>query len=100
MRAEALKRALTFVLPSPVIQLLSKITNLFPQQTRRAITTDRLEFNNGRGDFDHAGVEIDRAARGQLKRFASARNHSPSHQTAGITKDFFRTASASINEKI
>ena len=100
MRAEALKRALTFVSPGPVIQLLSQIADLLPQQTRRAITTARLEFNNGRGDFDHAGVEINCAARGQLKRFAGARNHSPSHQTAGITKDFFWTPSASVNEKI
>ena len=100
MRAEALKRALTFVSPGPVIQLPSQIADLLPQQTRRAITTARLEFNNGRGDFDHAGVEINCAARGQLKRFAGARNHSPSHQSAGITKDFFWTPSASVNEKI
>src|SRR4249919_4124543 len=100
MCAEALKRALTLVSPGPVIQLLSQIADLLPQQTRRAITTARLEFNNGRGDFDHPGVEINCAACGQLKRFAGARNHSTSHQTAGITKDFFRTPSASINEKI
>ena len=62
MRAEALKRALTFVSPGPVIQLPSQIADLLPQQTRRAITTARLEFNNGRGDFDHAGVEINCAA--------------------------------------
>src|SRR4029077_3417016 len=100
MRAEALKRALTFMSPGPVIQLPSQIADLLPQQTRRAITTARLEFNNGRGDFDHAGVEINCAARGQLKRFAGARNHSPAHQAAGITKDLFWTPSASINEKI
>ena len=100
MRAEALKRALTFVSPGPVIQLLSQIADLFPQQTRRAIATTALEFNNGRGDFDHAGVEINCAARRQLKRFAGARNHSPSHQTARITKDFFWTPSAAVNEKI
>src|SRR6478752_1349214 len=100
MRAEALKRALTFVSPGPVIQLPSQIADLLPQQTRRLITTARLEFNDGRGDFDHSRVEINCAARGQLKRFAGARNHSPSHQTAGITKDFFWTLSASINKKI
>src|SRR6266581_7353650 len=100
MRAEALKRALTFVSAGPVIQLPSQIADLLPQQTRRAITTARLEFNYGRGDFDHAGVEINCAARGQLKRFAGTRNHSPSDQAAGITKDFFRTPSASINKKI
>src|SRR6266850_2392015 len=100
MRAEALKRALTVMSPGPVIELPSQIADLLPQQTRRAITTTRLEFNNGRGDFDHAGVEINCTARGQLKRFAGARNHSPSHQTAGITKDFFWAPSASINEKI
>ena len=100
MRAEALKRALTFVSPGPVIQLPSQIADLLPQQTRRAITTAALEFNNGCGDFDHAGVEINCTARGQLKRFAGARNHSASDQTAGITKDFFRTPSAAVNEKI
>src|SRR6266702_5588468 len=100
MRTEALKRALTFVSPGPVIQLPSQIADLLPQQARRAITTARLEFNNGRGDFDHAGVEINCAARGQLKRFAGTRNHSPSDQAAWITKDLFRTPSASINEKI
>src|ERR1700751_2551613 len=100
MRAEALKRALTFVSPGPVIQFPSQIADLLPQQPSRAITTSPLEFNNWRGDFDHAGVEINRAAGGQLKRSAGARNHSPSHQTAGITKDFFRTPSAAINEKI
>ena len=100
MRAEALKGALTFVSAGPVIQLLSQIADLLPQQTRRAITTTRLEFNNGRGHFDHTSVEINCAARGQLKRFAGPRNHSPAHQTAGITKDFFRTPSASINKKI
>src|SRR4029453_1751184 len=100
MRAEALKRALTFVSPGPVIQLPSQIADLLPQQTRRAITTARLEFNNGRGDFDHAGVEINCAPRGQLKRFARAGDHSASHQTTGITKDFFGTTSAAINEKI
>src|SRR5947207_14904356 len=100
MRAEALKPALTLVSPGPVIQLASQIADLLPQHTRRSITTAALEFNNGRGDFDHAGVEINCAARGQLKRFAGARNHSASHQMAGITKDFFRTPSASINEKI
>src|SRR4029077_20773583 len=100
MGAEALKRALTLVSPGPVIQLLSQIADLLPQQTRRAITTARLEFNNGCGNFDHPGVEINCAACGQLKRFAGARNHSSSHQTAGITKDLFWTPSASINEKI
>src|SRR4029077_8958927 len=100
MRAEALKRAQTFVSPGPVIQLPSEIADLLPQQTHRAITTAWLEFNYGRGDFDHTGVEINCAARGQLKRFAGARNHSASHQTAGITKDFFRTPSASINKEI
>ena len=100
MRAEALKRALTFVSSGPVIQLTSQIADLLPQQTRRAITTAALEFNNGCGDFDDASVEINCTARGQLKRFAGTRNHSPSDQTAGITKDFFRTPSASINEKI
>src|SRR6476659_7213883 len=100
MRTEALKRALTFVSPGPMIQFPSQIADLLPQQTRRAITAAWLEFNNGRGDFDHAGVEINCTARGQLKRFAGARNHSPSNQTAGITKHFFRTASVSINEKI
>src|SRR4030095_9354571 len=100
MRAEALKRALTFVSPSPVIQLPSQIAHLLPQQTRRAITAARLEFNNGCGDFDNASVEVNCAARGQLKRFAGARNHSSSHQTAGITKNFFRTPSAAVNEKI
>src|SRR6266480_7893200 len=100
MRAKTLQAALAAVSPGPVIQLPSQITDLLPHQTRRAITTARLEFNNGCGDFDHAGVEINCTARGQLKRFAGARNHSPSHQTAGITKDFFRTPSAAINEKI
>src|SRR3954470_15003177 len=100
MRAEALKRALRFVSRGPMIQLLSQIADLLPQQTRRPITTAWLEFNNGRGDFDHAGVEINCTARGQLKRFAGARNHPPSHQTAGITKNFFRTPPASIDEKI
>src|SRR6266481_2833435 len=100
MRAEALKGALTFVSPGPVIQLLSQIADLLPQQTRRAVTTARLEFNNGRGDFDHAGVEIDCTTGRQLKRFAGARNHSPSHQPAGLTKDFFGTPSAAINEEI
>src|SRR6476620_7453394 len=100
MRAEALKRALTFVSPGPVVQLPSQIADLLPQQTRRAITTARLEFNYGRGDFYYSRVEINRAARGQLKRFAGARNHSASHQTAGITKDFFRTPYAAINKKI
>src|SRR3954468_13234515 len=100
MCAEALEGALAFMSPGPVIQLLSEIADLLPQQTRRAITTARLEFNNGRGDFDHTGVEINRAARRELKRFAGARNHSPPHQTTGITKDFFRTPSASINKQI
>ena len=100
MRAEALQRAVALVSPGPVIQLPSQIADLLPQQTHRAITTSRLEFNNRRGDFDHAGVEINRTAGGQLERFAGARNHSTSHQTAGITKDFFRTPSASVNEKI
>ena len=70
MRAEALKRALTFVSRGPVIQFPSQIADLSPQQTRRAITTAALEFNYGRGDFDNAGVEINCTARGQLKRFA------------------------------
>src|SRR4029077_14380882 len=100
MCAEALKRALTLVSPGPVIQLLSQIADLLPQQTRRAITTARLELNNGRGDFDHAGVEINCTACGQLKRFAGARNHSPSHQTAGITENFFGTPSAAVNDEI
>src|SRR5678815_4846675 len=100
MRAEALKRALTFVSPGPVIQFPSQITDLLPQQTGRAITTARLEFHNRCGDLYYPRVEINCTARGQLKRFAGARNHSSSYQTAGITKDFFRTASASINEKI
>src|SRR5882672_12917695 len=100
MRAEALKRALALVSPSPVIQFPSQIADLLPQQTRRSITTARLEFNYRRRDFYPPRVEINCAARGQLKRFAGARNHSSSHQTAGITKDFFWTPSASINKKI
>src|SRR5882757_6987664 len=100
MRAEALKRALTFVSRGPVIQFPSQIADLLPQQTRRAITTAALEFNNGRGDFDNAGVEINCTARGQLKRFAGTRNHSLSDQAAGITKDFFWTPPAAVNEKI
>src|SRR5262245_5491075 len=100
MRAEALQRAVALVPRGPVIQFPAQITDLFPQQACRAITTAALEFNNGRGDFDHAGVEINGAARGQLKRFAGARNHSGSHQAAGITKDFFRTPPVSVNEKI
>src|SRR5438874_4184903 len=100
MRAEALERAMAFVSPGPVIQLPSHIADLFPQQTCRAMTTTSLEFNNGCCNFDHSGVEIDCAARGQLKRFATARNHSAPHQAARITKDFFRTPSASIDEKI
>src|SRR5436305_6354894 len=100
MCAEALKRALTFMSPGPVIQFLSQIADLLPQQTRCAITTARFEFNNGRGDFDYTRVEINCAARWQLKRFAGARNHAPSYQPAGITKDFFRTPSAAIDEKI
>src|SRR5262245_33605304 len=100
MRAEALQRAVALVPRGPVIQLPAQIADLFPQQPCRAITTAALEFNNGRGDFDHAGVEINGTARGQLKRFAGARNHLASHQAAGITKDFFRTPPVSVNEKI
>src|SRR5262249_32893366 len=100
MRAEALECAVALVSPRPMIELTPQIPNLFPQQTRRSITTAALQLNNGCGDFDDASVEINRAARGQLKRFAGARNHSPSHQTAGITKDFFWTPPASINKEI
>src|SRR4029453_1131561 len=100
MRAEALERAVALVARGPVIQLTAQIADLIPQQTRRAITTAALEFNNGCGDFDHAGVEINRPARRQLKRFAGARNHSASHQATRITKDSFGTSSVSVNEKI
>ena len=100
MRAEALERAVALVALGPMIQFTTQIADLFPQQARRAITTTRLEFNNGCGDFDHAGVEINCAARGQLKRLAGTRNHSASDQAAGITENFFRTPSAPVNEKI
>src|ERR1044071_4789669 len=100
MRAKALKCAVAVVPLRPVIQFPSQIADLLPQQTRRAITTAALEFNNGCGDLDNAGVEINRTARGQLKRFAGARNHTSSHQATGITKDLFWTPSASINKKI
>src|SRR5215468_62981 len=100
MRAEALEAAPALASPGPVIQLTSQIADLLPQQTRCSITTAALKFNNGCGDFDHASVEINRAARWQLKRFAGARDHWPSHQAAGITKDFFGTSSAAVNEKI
>ena len=100
MRAKALEPAPAPVSPVPVIKLPSQIADLLPQQARRAITTAALELDNGCGDFDHAGVEINRAASGQLKRFAGTRNHSASHQAAGITKHFFRMPSAAVNEKI
>src|SRR5262249_9830407 len=100
MCAEALECAVALVLRGPVIELPPQIADLLPQQTRRAITTAALELNNGRCDFDHAGVEINRAARGQLKRFAGARNHAAAHQAAGVTKNPFGTSSASVNEKI
>src|SRR5262249_421070 len=100
MRAEALNPALALVSPGPVIEFPSQIADLLPQQTRRPITTPGLKLHDRCGDFDYPGVEISRTARGQLKRFAGARNHSVSHQAAGITKDFFRTPSASVDEKI
>jgi hypothetical protein len=100
MCAEALERAVAFVSPGPVIQFPSQIADLLPQQTRRSIATARLEFNNGCRDFDHTRVEINRASRRQLKRFAGPRNHSTSHQTTRIAKHLFRTPSASINYQI
>ena len=100
MRAEPLQRAVAFVSPGPVIQLPSQIADLLPQQTRRAITTSRLELNDRCRDFDHTRVEVNRPSRGQLKRFAGPRTHSTSHQAAGITKNFFRTPSATVNKKI
>src|SRR5215475_10114818 len=100
MRAEALKRAMAFVPLRPVIQFPPQIANLLPKQKRSPITTAALEFDNGCRDFDNSCVEINRTACRQLKRFACARNHSTSHQAAGITKDLFWTPSASVDDKI
>src|SRR2546430_16752398 len=99
MRTKALKPALAAMLPLPMIQLPSQIADLLPQQTRRSITTAGLEFNNWCRDFDYPRVEINCTARGQLKRFADARNHSASHQAAGITKDFFRSEERRVGKE-
>ncbi|PYL11658.1 MAG: hypothetical protein DMF48_05765 [Verrucomicrobia bacterium] len=64
MRAEALECAAALVPLRPVIQFPPQIADLLPQQTCRAITTAALEFNNGCGDFDHAGVKINCTAGG------------------------------------
>ena len=100
MRAKALEAALAAVALGPMIQLLPQIPDLLPQQTRRAITTTGLELHNRRSDFDHSGIEIDRATGGKLKRFAGARNHSASHQMSGIAKHFFWPPSALVNKEI
>jgi hypothetical protein len=75
MCAEALKLTPAFVPFAPMIQFHSKAADLFPQQTRCAITAARLEFNNWCRDFDHPGVEINCTTCGQLKRFTGARDH-------------------------
>ncbi len=91
---------MTLVSAGPMIQFPSQIADLLPQQTRGAITTAAFKFNNGCGDFDYASIEINGSARWQLKRFAGARNHSASHQAAGITKNFFRSPPPAVDQKI
>ena len=67
MRTKTLKTAFAAMSLLPMIQFTSQIADLLPQQTRRSIATARLEFNNGCGNFDDTGVEVNRASGWQLK---------------------------------
>jgi hypothetical protein len=83
-----------------MIQLHSKIPDLLPQQARRPITAARFELNNWCCNFDDASIEINRAARGQLKRFPGTRDHAAPDQATRIAEYSFGTLSAPVDQKV
>src|SRR5256885_4941489 len=90
MRTETLEPRPAFVSPSPMPQLFADVMNLLPQKPRRAITTARLQFHDRRRHFDHAGVEINRAAGRELEGTPGARNHLPANEPLRRSEDRFR----------
>lgn len=98
--AETLEPRLTIVPHAPAIEFLAHESNLFPEQSGCAETATGLELNNRRCDFDHAGVEVNRAARRQLKRTAGPGQHSLAHKPLWRAENFLRPPMNVVYEKL
>jgi hypothetical protein len=99
VRAETLEPRLAFVSFAPAAELVAHVLDLFPQKTRRAITAARLELHDRSGHFDNAGVEINRAAGGQLKGAPRSRHHFLPNESLGRSENYLRPPANIINEK-
>jgi hypothetical protein len=100
VRAETLEAAIALMSLSPMIQLDAKIPDLLPQQARRPITAAGFKLNNRGRNFHDTGIEINCAARGQLKGFAATRNHAAPHQATRIAEYSFGSLSAAVDQKV
>src|ERR1700682_136764 len=89
MRAETLEPGTAFISPRPTAQLATDVINLFPQESRRAIATARLQLDDRRRHFDDARVEINRTARRKLERATRSRNHFPADQPLRCSENLF-----------
>src|ERR1700731_2984586 len=99
MRAETLQARPAAVPRAPGVELFPQILNLFPKQSRRAVTASRLQFDDRCCHFDHSGIEVDRAARRELERAARARNNPAPDEILRRSENCFRTPLHVVDEK-
>ena len=99
MRAEALELRPAFISPRPTPQLLAHVVDLFPQEPRRAIATTRLQFHDRRRDFDHACVEVNRAAGWELEGAPGPRQHFAPDKFLRRPENFFRAFTDAVNDQ-
>src|SRR3954465_14424831 len=90
MGTESLEARPTLVSACPAPQLFADVMNLFPQKPRRAITTARLQLHDWRRDLDHARIEIDCAAGGELERATGPRKHFAANESLRGPENFLR----------
>jgi hypothetical protein len=66
VRAESLEPDTAAMLASPSIEMPADEANPVPQHACGAHHAAALQFDRRRRDLDHAGVEVDRAARREV----------------------------------
>src|SRR5256714_3169999 len=99
MRAETLELGPAFISACPAPQFLADVMNLFPQESRCAIATARFQLDDRRRHFDHAGVEINRAAGRKLERASGARQHFAPNKFLRRPENFFRPLTDAVNDQ-
>src|SRR6185436_9752680 len=84
---------------APFAQLFTQVLNLFPQKPGGTITTPRFNLDDRCGYLDHARVEINRAAGGELERAACPRNHLATNEVLRRSENFFGQPANIINHE-